>query len=103
MQDDEDREFYRRWKNVRKTRREMYGVDCPGCIKGHPNRNPTKLMPQQKCKVCGYRDPRPRLTQEQQDAPWEANGFKRVNSQQDLYNTLNEQAQDPDPKTDWEK
>ena len=74
-QTDEDREFYRSWKNVRKTRREMYGVDCPSCPK---NRNPTKLLPQQKCKVCGYRDPRPRLTQEQEDAVWKANGFERV-------------------------
>ena len=74
-QTDEDREFYKSWKNVHKTRRQMFGVPCPQCPS---NRSPTILLPQQKCKVDGYRDPRPRLTKEQQNAPWEANGFKEV-------------------------
>lgn len=74
----EDQAFYGSWKNVRKTRRALYGVKCLGCIKEFPKREPTLLLPQQTCKVCGYRDPRPRLTREQQDEAWKANGFTRV-------------------------
>ena len=53
-------EFWGDVKKARKERREKYGVDCPGCRKKEPKRIPTVLLPQQKCKVCGYRDPRPR-------------------------------------------
>jgi DNA repair exonuclease SbcCD ATPase subunit len=46
---------------ARRERRAVYGVDCPGCRKVQPKRTPTVLMPQQRCKVCGYRDPRPSI------------------------------------------
>lgn len=51
-------------KAERKERRRKYGVDCPGCKVKEPKRIPTILLPQQRCKVCGYRDPRPRLQEE---------------------------------------
>ena len=38
--------------------RETLGVNCPRCPS---NRNPTILIPQQRCKVDGYIDPRPML------------------------------------------
>jgi hypothetical protein len=54
-------EFWKDVKEARKERRALHGTDCPGCRKKEPKRTPTILLPQQRCKVCGYRDPRPRL------------------------------------------
>jgi len=48
---------YREW---RKQRRAKLGIDCPGCPRVQPKRIPTILLPGQRCKVCGYRDPRQR-------------------------------------------
>jgi hypothetical protein len=45
--------------------RAMYGVPCPRCNIVQPKRVPSILLPQQKCKVDGYVDPRPLLTKEQ--------------------------------------
>lgn len=42
-------------REYRKERKAKYGIDCPGCIKNHPKRDPTRLMPGQRCKVCGFR------------------------------------------------
>lgn len=53
------------WRDVKDHGRELrrrHGVDCPGCVRVQPKRTPTCLLPQQKCKVCGYRDPRPRIS-----------------------------------------
>lgn len=52
------------WKAVKdytKGLRAKHGVNCPGCPKVQPKRIPTVLLPQQRCKVCGHRDPRPRI------------------------------------------
>ena len=46
-----------------KERRRRLGVSCPGCPKVQPKRVPTLLLPGQRCKVCGYCDPRPREVQ----------------------------------------
>ncbi len=56
-------EFWRDVKEARKELREKYGIKCPECIRLQPKRNPTVLLPQQRCKVDGYRDPRPRIDQ----------------------------------------
>lgn len=51
------------WRDVeawRAKEKAEKGVDCPGCNKIQPKRIPTRLMPGQKCKVCGYRDGRGR-------------------------------------------
>jgi hypothetical protein len=53
-------EFWNDVKQARKERRAALGVDCPGCPKVQPKRIPTVLLPGQRCKVCGYRDPRQR-------------------------------------------
>lgn len=56
-------EFFNDLRDLRRERRDKHGVECPGCISNHPKRDPTILLPQQRCKVCGYRDPRPRLAE----------------------------------------
>ncbi|PHV13821.1 hypothetical protein CSQ90_26715 [Janthinobacterium sp. BJB303] len=46
--------------------RARYGVGCPECKKHRPRACATILLPQQRCRVDGYVDPRPELT----DAEW---------------------------------
>lgn len=46
--------------------RARYGVECPECKEFRPLANATILLPQQRCKVDRYVDPRPELT----DAEW---------------------------------
>jgi hypothetical protein len=53
-------DFWRGVREARQERRLLLGVDCPRCPKVQPKRNPTILLPGQRCKVCGYRDPRAR-------------------------------------------
>lgn len=43
--------------------RAKYGVPCPECVRLRPKTNPSILLPQQRCKVDGYRDPRPRTAE----------------------------------------
>lgn len=75
--DSEIAEMGRDMKYVRTRRRQLYGVNCPKCIELQPRRSPTILLPQQRCKVDGYRDPRPRISQEQEDAIWAERGYTR--------------------------
>lgn len=56
-------EFWNDIRSARKERRAALGVDCPGCRRIQPKRTPTILLPGQRCRVCGYRDPRPRQEQ----------------------------------------
>jgi hypothetical protein len=49
----------------RKALRAVYGVECPMCKKFQPKAFASILLPQQRCKVDSYRDPRPELTDEQ--------------------------------------
>lgn len=49
----------------RKELRRLHGVECPECHRLQPKRNATILLPGQRCKVDGYRDPRPRLKPEE--------------------------------------
>lgn len=44
----------------RKERRAQLGVNCPQCKMARPKAHPSILLPGQRCKVDGYRDPRPR-------------------------------------------
>ena len=48
---------YKAWREAKKEYRRKFGVECPQCPE---NRNPTILLPQQRCRVCGYIDPRSR-------------------------------------------
>jgi hypothetical protein len=51
-------DFYRDVKDARRELRDRLGVDCPMCNVKQPKRTPTILLPGQRCKVDGYRDPR---------------------------------------------
>lgn len=53
--------FYNDLREARQDLRERFGVDCPNCRLKQPKRTPSILLPGQRCKVDGYRDPRPRL------------------------------------------
>lgn len=53
---------FRAMREHRKARRNALGVNCIGCPKVQPKRTPSILLPGQRCKVCGYRDPRARET-----------------------------------------
>jgi hypothetical protein len=59
-------DYYNDLKQARKERRALLGVDCPRCKIVRPKAHPSILLPGQRCRVDGYRDPRPddRLTQE---------------------------------------
>jgi hypothetical protein len=50
---------FRAYREHTAERKRMHGVDCPRCILDHPKRIPTRLLPQQRCRWCSYRDPRP--------------------------------------------
>lgn len=53
-------DFWRDVNEARKEERARLGVNCPTCTVKLPRAHPTILLPQQRCRVCGYRDPRPR-------------------------------------------
>lgn len=55
-------------KDHKKALRAKYGVECPECKRLRPRANATILLPQQRCRVDCYRDPRPELTDEQWSA-----------------------------------
>jgi len=51
-------DMYREMKEERRDRRRALGIDCPGCIAIEPKRNPTILLPGQRCRYCGHKDQR---------------------------------------------
>lgn len=55
-------ELFRDMRDYRKHLRATLGVRCPQCNVKQPKREPTLLLPGQRSKVDGYRDPRPRDT-----------------------------------------
>lgn len=57
---------FRLMRDRKKAVRAKFGVQCPKCIELLPKCFPSILLPQQRCKVDGYRDLRPALT----DADW---------------------------------
>lgn len=62
-------EDYRAMDTNKKAIKARYGVPCPMCQKHLPKANPSILLPQGRCKIHGYRDPRPWLTNEQRSNP----------------------------------
>lgn len=54
-------DHFRELKEDRKILRQRYGVSCVGCQEKFPKANPSILLPQQRCRTCGYVDPRPKL------------------------------------------
>lgn len=51
-------DYWREEKEYRRQLRDRLGVECPKCKEVRPKAHPSILLPQQKCKVDGYRDPR---------------------------------------------
>ena len=51
-------DYYNDLRESRKERRAKFGVDCPRCAVVRPRAHPSILLPGQRCKVDGYRDPR---------------------------------------------
>lgn len=49
----------------KKRLREKFGVPCPQCAVTRPKACPSILLPQQRCRVDKYVDPRPALTNEE--------------------------------------
>ncbi len=49
-------DYYNDLEKHRKTKREAFGIPCPKCNVKQPKREPTILLPGQRCKVDGYRD-----------------------------------------------
>ncbi|BBE09576.1 Uncharacterized protein MCB1EB_1527 [Mycoavidus cysteinexigens] len=58
-------EDFRAMRDDRNARRAKYGVDCPRCAEVRPRAPASILLPQQRCRVDGYVDPRSELTDEQ--------------------------------------
>ena len=58
------------WNDEQKRLRKKYGIECPECKRLQPKRNPTILLPRQRCKVDGYRDPRPFEAIPEDDRTW---------------------------------
>lgn len=48
----------------RRDKRAKLGVNCPKCAIVRPKAHPSILLPGQRCRVDGYRDPRPRALKE---------------------------------------
>lgn len=53
-------EFWNAMRTATKEHRKQSGVPCPRCRELQPKRDPSILLPGQRCKVDGYRDPRER-------------------------------------------
>jgi len=56
---------YKAMHDHRKALRRAYGISCPTCKVKRPRATPSILLPQQRCRLDGYVDPRPELTHEQ--------------------------------------
>jgi len=50
-------------RDDKRERRKLYGVECPECKRLRTRTNASILLPAQRCKVDGYRDPRAREVQ----------------------------------------
>lgn len=61
----EDYEIFGALRDARRRAREKHGVPCPRCLELLPKANPSILLPSQKCKIHGYRDPRKRIPDEE--------------------------------------
>lgn len=56
---------YKDMGDHKKRLRAKFGIPCPKCAIKRPKANATILLPKQRCKVDGYVDPRPELTDEE--------------------------------------
>ena len=60
-------EVFNEMREYRKALRAKYGILCPQCKIVRPKAHPSILLPQQRCKVDGYRDPRFYLTDKERE------------------------------------
>lgn len=51
-------DFFNDLRAYNKERKSRLGINCPGCNVKEPKRIPTRLLPGQRCRVCGYKDKR---------------------------------------------
>ena len=58
-------EIYNSMRDRKRALRDAYGVPCPDCVRLLPKADPSILLPQQTCRIHGYKDERPLLTKEQ--------------------------------------
>lgn len=58
-------EMYQGMRDHKKRLRAKYGEPCPECVRLLPRASPTILLPQQRCRIHGYRDPREELTDQE--------------------------------------
>ena len=60
-------EMFRDLRDHKRRVREKFGQPCPRCQSEQPRRQPTILLPSQRCRVHkpAFIDPRPRLTDDQ--------------------------------------
>lgn len=61
-------QIFRDMKVLRKLLRQHHGQPCPRCVQFLPKAHPTILLPQERCRIHRYTDPRPELTQADYDA-----------------------------------
>lgn len=47
-------------REARRDARAKHGVPCPICVEKLPKAQPSILLPEQRCRIHGYRDPRQR-------------------------------------------
>lgn len=47
-------------RDARREARAKRGAPCPECVAKLPRAHPSVLLPGQRCKIHGYRDPRQR-------------------------------------------
>ncbi len=52
-------------RDDRRAARAKHGIPCPECIRLLPKAHPSILLPQQRCKIHGYRDQRPRTKEKE--------------------------------------
>jgi hypothetical protein len=50
-------------RDARRDARSKHGEPCPECIQLLPKASPSILLPQQRCKIHNYRDPRQRTSE----------------------------------------
>jgi hypothetical protein len=58
-------DVFRDMQSHKRMMRAQYGHQCPVCRDKRPKAHASILLPQQRCRVDGYRDPRPELTADQ--------------------------------------
>ena len=59
----------RELREYKRDARQALGIPCPKCLRLLPNASPSILLPQQRCRIHGYRDGRPRTAENEYLAP----------------------------------